>query len=130
VPAISNERLVSVQANAVRFRYKDYAHGSRRRLMELPALEFLRRFTLHVLPRGFNRIRHYGLLANRRKRARLAQARAALDVPPPAHETAAPESAHAFWQRIARIDIERCPSCEHGALRLVAMLAPRTHPPP
>ena len=69
--AISNERLVSCDARAVRFRYKDYAHGSRRRVMELPALEFLRRFALHVLPRGFNRIRHYGLLANRRKRALL-----------------------------------------------------------
>jgi hypothetical protein len=76
--AISNERLVSLDADSVRFRYKDTAHGGRRRVMELCALEFLRRFALHVLPRGFNRIRHYGLLANRNKRALLAVARAAL----------------------------------------------------
>ena len=76
--AISNERLVSLEPDSVRFRYKDYAHGSRRRVMEFPALEFLRRFALHVLPRGFNRIRRYGLLANRNKRALLAHACAAL----------------------------------------------------
>jgi len=79
--AISNERLVSFDANSVRFRYKDYAHGNRRRVMQLHPSEFLRRFTLHVLPRGFNRIRHYGLLANRNKRALLASARAALGAP-------------------------------------------------
>ncbi len=67
--AISNERLVSASASTVRFRYKDYAHGERRKTMSLEALEFLRRFALHVLPRGFMRIRHYGLLANRNKRA-------------------------------------------------------------
>ncbi len=82
--AISNERLVSVDANTVRFRYKDYAHGKRHRTMALDAQEFLRRFALHVLPRGFNRIRHYGLIANRNKRALLAAARAALQVPVPA----------------------------------------------
>jgi Putative transposase len=65
--AISNERLVSASATTVCFRYKDYAHGERRKTMRLQAREFLRRFALHVLPRGFMRIRHYGLLANRTK---------------------------------------------------------------
>jgi hypothetical protein len=124
--AISNERLLSA-GDQVRFRYKDYAHGARRKVMQLEAMEFLRRFALHVLPRGFNRIRHYGLLANRNKRALLAQARNALDVPPPA---IAIESLHAFWQRVAGIDIERCPHCHIGTLRLVALLAPAIPPPP
>jgi len=128
--AISNERLVSADKRTVRFRYKDYAHGGRRRIMRLDACEFLRRFTLHVLPRGFNRIRHYGLLANRNKRALLAQARAALDAPAPAQNSTSPESVHALWQRVAGIDIERCPRCHRGTLRLVATLAPQTHPPP
>jgi len=127
--AIGNERLVSVDAHSVRFRYKDYACGERRRMMELSAHEFLRRFTLHVLPRGFNRIRHYGLLANRNKGALLARARAALNAPVPATESA-PESVAAFWQRVAGIDIARCPHCHHGTLRVVARLAPQSHPPP
>jgi len=128
--AISNERLVALDEHSVRFRYKDYAHGERRKTMALDTLEFLRRFTLHVLPRGFNRIRHYGLLANRNKRALLARARAALDAPAPAQESASPESVQAFWHRIAGIDIERCPHCHRGTLRVVATLAPHTHPPP
>jgi hypothetical protein len=128
--AISNERLVSLEANTVRFRYKDYAHGARRRLMSLQPVEFLRRFALHVLPRSFNRIRHYGLLANRTKRALLARARAALLAPAPTQASAAPESVRAFWQRVAGIDIERCPHCQLGTLQLVQILAPRIRPPP
>jgi hypothetical protein len=127
--AISNERLVAFDERSVCFRYKDYAHGNRRRLLSLAPPEFLRRFVLHVLPRGFNRIRHYGLLANRNKRAFLAQARAALQAPAPA---CAPtdESPAAFWYRIAGIDLTRCPHCQYGTLRLITTLAPRTHPPP
>lgn len=128
--ALSNERLVSLEDAVVRFRYKDYAHGNRRKLLNLPAQEFLRRFALHVLPRGFNRIRHYGLIANRSKRALLAQARAALQAPPPIPCAPASESVADFWQRIAGVDIEHCPSCGHGRLRLVATLAPHSHSPP
>jgi len=130
--AISNQRLISADSSGVRFRYKDYAQSNRRRVMRLAPLEFLRRFTLHVLPRGFNRIRHYGLLANRNKRALLVQARAALRVPAPApvRDTAAPESVGAFWQRIAGLDIARCPKCRRGTLHVVAALAPQPRPPP
>ena len=128
--AISNERLVSLEEGAVRFRYKDYAHGARRRVMELCAPEFLRRFTLHVPPRGFNRIRHYGLLANRNKRALLRSARAALGACAPPSTAVPPESVAAFWQRIAGIDIARCPRCRLGTLRLLATLAPQLHSPP
>jgi len=68
--AISNHRLLPVSASEVRFRWKDYAHGSKQRTMTLASEEFLRRFLQHVLPRGFPRIRYFGFLANRR-RARL-----------------------------------------------------------
>ena len=128
--ALSNERLVSLEHAVVRFRYKDYAHGARRRVMALAAAEFLRRFALHVLPRGFNRIRHYGLLANRNKHALLRAARTALAQPEPVRESAAPESIAAFWQRIASLDITRCPHCHHGTLRIVTSIAPQSHPPP
>ena len=128
--AISNERLVSAEANSVRFRYKDYARGGQRKVIGLEPLEFLRRFALHVLPRGFNRIRHYGVLANRNKRALLAAARTALAVPEPVRDCSAVESITAFWQRVAGIDIERCMHCGLGTLRLVTTLAPQPRPPP
>jgi hypothetical protein len=63
--AISNHRLTAFDGEHVSFRWRDYAHGSKQRIMTLDAVEFLRRFFLHVLPRGFVRIRHYGLLSNR-----------------------------------------------------------------
>ena len=69
--AISNDRLVNVDAGQVRFRWKDYAHGNRLKTMTLAADEFLRRFLLHVLPGGFVRIRHFGFLANRTRTAKL-----------------------------------------------------------
>ena len=65
--AISNHRLVNFAEGKVTFRWKDYAHGNKSRLMTLATEEFLRRFLLHVLPRGFVRIRFFGLLANRRR---------------------------------------------------------------
>jgi hypothetical protein len=126
--AISNERLVSFDADSVRFRYKDYAHGARRRMMALPASEFLRRFALHVLPRGFNRIRHYGLLANRNKRTLLAKARTALHAPLLLRAPA--ESVATFWQRLAGLDIARCTHCGLGTLRFLATLAPPPRAPP
>jgi hypothetical protein len=84
--AISNARLLDFEAGFVRFRYKDYAHGNRKRVMRLPALEFVRRLLLHVLPRGFVRIRHYGLWSNRQRHQELALCRRLLD------DGAAPEA--------------------------------------
>ena len=83
--AISNRRLVAMNDEGVFFRWKDYrAKGrTRQKTMTLSADEFMRRFLLHVLPTGFHRIRHYGLLANAGRRESLAKARALLKVPPP-----------------------------------------------
>jgi len=73
--AISNHRLLAFDGDHVTFRWKDYAHGGKQRLMKLTAPEFLRRFFLHVLPKGFVRIRHYNLLANRFRNRNLTLAR-------------------------------------------------------
>jgi predicted RNA-binding Zn-ribbon protein involved in translation (DUF1610 family) len=73
--AISNHRLLAFERERVSFRWKDYAHGGRHGTMTLGATEFLRRFFLHVLPRGFVRIRHFGFLANRFRASRLALGR-------------------------------------------------------
>jgi len=73
--AISNHRLIAFDGGRVTFRWKDYAHGNQWRTMTLTALEFLRRFVQHVLPRGFVRIRQFGYLANHGRTVRLALAR-------------------------------------------------------
>jgi len=91
--AISNHRLVSFTDGKVTFRWKDYAHGNKHRLMTLSAEEFLRRFLLHTLPRGFVRIRFFGFLANRRRATLLALCGQLLGTNPPrcAPVPAAPE---------------------------------------
>ena len=84
--AISNRRLISLDESGVTFRYKDYRRDGvdRQQVMTLRTDEFIRRFLLHVLPRGFHRIRHYGLLASSARKASLARARELLtDVPLP-----------------------------------------------
>ncbi len=121
--AIANERLVALTAGCVRFRWRNYAHGDRVKVMELAADEFLRRFLLHVVPDGFVRIRHFGLLANRRRAGSLAQCRAllaSLPVSPPEP----PESVRTLMLRLTGLDIELCPVCQQGQLRQVERLAP------
>ena len=83
--AISNRRLISLDEAGVTFRYKDYRRDgdARHRTMTLSADEFIRRFLIHVLPKGFHRIRHYGLLATGNRKANIARARDLLAAPAP-----------------------------------------------
>jgi hypothetical protein len=127
--ALSNDRLVSFDPTRVRFGYRDSRHGNRRTVMCLAPTEFLRRFLLHVLPKGFTRIRHYGLLANRTQRLKLAAARAALDVPAAPPPTLQPEALRAFWLRIAKLDIECCLHCHRGRMHIVCSIAPQPQAP-
>jgi hypothetical protein len=128
--ALTNSRLVSFDDHMVRFRYQDYAAGNRRKVMTLDAHEFIRRYLLHVLPKGLMRIRHYGVLGNRAKRHKLALARTALNAPQPAPAPAAPETIEAFWLRVAQLDIHQCPHCSNGRLLRIGTFAPRAHGPP
>ena len=93
--AISNSRLIAFDETGVTFRYKDYRRdgADRQQVMTLAADEFIRRFLLHVLPRGFHRIRHYGLLAGSARKASLALARELLDVAAPPDDDAPDEPA-------------------------------------
>jgi hypothetical protein len=126
--AIANSRLVLVGDGVVRFHSKDYATQGRTKIMELQATEFLRRFLLPVVPSGFVRIRHYGLLANRTRYEKLTRARqllavvaaAATALLPPAQPTgtSAPPPASA-----------RCPRCAGSHWRRIARLAPQRGPP-
>jgi Putative transposase/Transposase zinc-binding domain len=107
--AISNNRLLSTDDGQVRFRFRDRAAGNQVKVASLPVAEFIRRFLLHVLPSGLQRIRHYGLLASRNKEALLARCRELLgaDAPP------APEKrSTADWLMVLLgIDALRCPRC-------------------
>lgn len=107
--AISNHRLVSADAKTVAFRWKDYRikRGDRQKVMRLATPEFIRRFLIHVLPDGFHRIRHYGLLASATRKANIAKIRIQLETPRPEQATeAAPET-----EIISLTLREPCPCC-------------------
>jgi hypothetical protein len=119
--AISNPRLLSFHGGRVTFTTKDYKDEARKKTMTLDAVEFLRRFLLHVLPKGLVRIRHYGLCAGRNVHTRLAAARQLLDATrSPAVLTAAvPDEPRPWWERFHEqtgIDLMACPSCKAGRL--------------
>jgi hypothetical protein len=118
--AISNERIVGIANDQVVFRVRADAEGKKHTL-RLPGTAFIDRFLLHVLPSGFKRIRHYGLLSPARKKVGLAAARSALAVPPP--EPAIIESVAAFLCRVARLESMCCPHCG-GLFRITATLLP------
>jgi hypothetical protein len=120
--ALSNDRLLALADGRVHFRWRDYVDGDRVKIMALELDEFLRRFLLHVVPDGFVRIRHFGLLANRRRTRALAQCRRLLTHPPPPADQ--PESVRDLMLRVTGIDIERGPVCQQGLLRHVEVLAP------
>ncbi|MCP4826601.1 MAG: IS91 family transposase [Shimia sp.] len=126
--AIANHRLVSFENGEVRFRWRDYAHANKTKIMTLSAQEFLRRFLLHTLPPGFVRIRHYGVLGNRCRHEKLARCRALLEQPEP--EPHAPESVEDMMLRLTGIDTQRCPVCQKGRLRVITLLAPTAPFPP
>lgn len=120
--AISNERILGMDGDTVRLRIRDSANGHRRRTIGVPAPTFIERFLLHVLPKGFKRIRHYGLLGPAAKAVKLAQARAALAVPAP--DPLVVESVEAFMHRIDRLHWMRCPHCGKGPFVPTASIAP------
>jgi hypothetical protein len=104
--AIGNRRILAIDDGGVTFRWRDRANGDRARTMKLDGVEFLRRFLLHVLPRGFARIRHYGLLGNRKRTAKLTACRLLLGAPMPV-----PAAAVVIPFEVAD---DRCPACRSG----------------
>ena len=119
--AISNQRLRSLEDGRVTFEWKDYAAGSQTKTMTLDAVEFIRRFLLHVLPSGFVHIRHFGFLANRNRKAKLALCRSLQ----PATQMVTEISADTSGSRDATTEellSRRCPICKTGRLILVQLL--------
>jgi hypothetical protein len=124
--AISNRRLVSADDGSVAFRWKDYREDglARWKTMRLAPFEFIRRFLIHVLPKGFHRIRHYGLLANANRAESIARARVLLGVgqPETAEQSASPTEAED-----ARAHAAPCPCCG-GRMLIIEVFARGSEP--
>jgi len=122
--AISNNRLLDMENDQVRFQWKDYRHHDRVKTMTLSAGEFMRRFLLHVLPNGFQRIRYYGFLGSRRREEKLARCRCLLGMPP-ADAPAATNAGQDYRDRYEDLtspSLRQCPRCQHGHMVRVAIL--------
>ncbi len=118
--ALSNDRILSAHDGQVTFTYRDRKDGDRLKIRQLPVEQFIRRFLLHVLPRGFMRIRHFGFLANPAKTLR-AKCRQLLGLSPDP-PAITKKSTHELMLQLTGIDITRCPRCKVGTLTLLARL--------
>jgi hypothetical protein len=115
--AISNGRLIEMRDRQVTFRWRDSADSNRQKLMTLDAVDFIRRFLLHVLPAGFVKIRHFGFMANRNRREAVALCRSLLPPPPAGGTTSLTESQRRAVDR-------KCPFCKIGTLCLIGRMPP------
>ncbi len=118
--AISNHRLQQLNDGRVTFAYKDYKDEHRQKLMTLSADEFLRRFLLHVLPEGFQRIRHYGLFSNRHRAENLARCRELLGISAPVAPS--PQDYCERYRQLTGQDLLQCPQCQKGQMRRIGVL--------
>ena len=128
--AISNHRLLALKDDRVTFSWKDYARGNQQRPMTLTAEEFIRRFLLHVLPRGFQRLRQFGLLANRQRRDKLARCRKLLGDSAghaPTNQPL-PPNYQSLYETITGESLRQCPACRLGTMKLTERLAPLSGP--
>lgn len=127
--AISNERLLSLENGQVCFRWKDYRHPQQPKTMTISADEFIRRFLLHSLPPGFQRIRYYGWLANCNRAAKLDLCRQTLLLPV-ADLLPRPADYRDLYLVLTGRDLRRCPSCGIGILITIQVLFPGQQPSP
>ncbi|MBN1545710.1 MAG: IS91 family transposase [Syntrophaceae bacterium] len=127
--AISNDRLVKLEGAQVTFQYRDRNNDNKVKRMTVDASEFIRRFLLHILPDGFMKIRHYGILSNRNRKSKLAQCRKLLGVHCKEENT---ETVKEPWQdvlvRVTGVDPRICPVCGKGKMVLKQILNPSATP--
>jgi hypothetical protein len=117
--AISNGRLLDINDGKVKFRWKDYRDGNRHKTMTLGADEFIRRFLLHVLPDGFQRIRYYGFLANRYRAEKLALCRHLMQMPPPTVSREVNKDYRDRYEALTGISLRICPLCRCGIMVVI-----------
>ena len=131
--AISNNRLLDIDNGRVRFRWKDYRHHDQQKTMTLEADEFIRRFLLHVLPDGFQRIRHYGFLGHRYRQARLALCRQLLGVVLTLTGMVPPQDKADYrdiYEKLTGQSLRDCPVCHRGQMVVIAILPASDRAPP
>ena len=121
--AISNNRLIDIDNGRVQFHWKDYRDNSQIKVMDLEADEFIRRFLLHVLPEGFQRIRYYGFLANRDRRKKLALCRQLLGMQTSSQTTSIKDYRERYQELTGR-SLTLCPRCQKGEMVIVESLPP------
>ena len=127
--AISNNRLIDFAEDQVRFHWKDYRHESQSKVMQLAAEEFIRRFLLHVLPSGFQRIRHYGFLANRYRAVKLDRCRQLMAEPAPVIPVPdAPLDYRDRYQLLTGKSLRDCPQCGQGHMVCIKTFLPGAMP--
>jgi hypothetical protein len=127
--AISNDRLVEIADGKVRFRWRDYRHHNKQKIMPLTTDEFIRRFLLHVLPPGFRRIRYFGFLSNRHRAAKLARCRQLLGMPEPATPSNEKDDRD-LYQELTGASLRQCPVCQQGHMIQIERLLPDATGPP
>ena len=122
--AISNNRLLDIDNGQVRFSWKDYRNSAQVKTMTLSADEFIRRFLLHVLPDGFQRIRYYGFLGNRYRQKKLEQCRRLLNMPAPVAKNASPQEKdyRDHHEELTGNSLHQCPQCKQGHMLVVEIL--------
>lgn len=126
--AISNHRLCDMEDDHVRFRWKDYADDNQQKIMTLSATEFIRRFLLHTLPSGLQRICYYGLLGNRHRTENLARCRNLLNLPSTPITPAEPAPSLDYrsrYEALTGISLYRCPACSEGHMQFIELLPRR-----
>jgi len=124
--AISNNRLLDIENGQVCFEWKDYRTGGQVKTMTLSADEFIRRFLLHVLPNGFQRIRYYGFLGNRYRKQKLDQCRRLLGMPNGTEPTNTAEKDYQDrYEELTGISLRQCPECKQGRMMMVQILPRR-----
>ena len=123
--ALSNDRLAKLEGNRVTIRYRDSNDNDKIKFLPLDAFDFIRRFLMHILPDGFTKIRHYGILSNRNRKTKLALCKALLGVEVKQEgEQLEQESWQDLLARITGIDPRICPYCGKGKMRLKESLLP------
>ena len=121
--AISNHRLLDIENHQVRFEWKDYRDGGQVKTMTLSADEFIRRFLLHVLPDGLQRIRYYGFLGNRHRKEKLELCRRLLGMPAPAEPTdPTVKDYRDRYEQLTGDSLHQCPQCKQGRMLVIEIL--------